>query len=151
MVVTSSTSRARGATGDGCRRSRRAPRRACVASLARFEAASPGFVIRVMGADDSGCKAGLTAGPCQATFLLSSTLYTKKVIVMLWRRSAWIVLVALAVATVVGAAAVAQSVREHSLEPIWTIGWIPAVLVASLARPRTTAQCRRRMHRRSRS
>jgi cytosine/uracil/thiamine/allantoin permease len=63
------------------------------------------------------------------------------------RRSAWSVVVALAVGVVVGAAAVAQSIREHSLEPIWTVGWIPAVLVASLARPHAAGQCRRRRSR----
>jgi hypothetical protein len=60
------------------------------------------------------------------------------------RMPALIVVVALAVAVLVGAAAVAQSVRQHSLEPIWTVGWIPAVLVASLARPHAAGQCRRR-------
>ena len=63
----------------------------------------------------------------------------------------WIVIRALAVAALVGAAAVAQAVSEHSLRPIWTVGGIPAALVASLARPQTAEQCRRRWHRRSRS
>lgn len=62
-------------------------------------------------------------------------------------RPAWIVVVAVALAAVVAAAAVAQSVREHSLQPIWTVGWVPAVLIASLARPRTARQCRRRRSR----
>jgi hypothetical protein len=60
-------------------------------------------------------------------------------------------ILALAVAVVVAAAAVAQSVSEHSLQPIWTVGWIPAALVAALARPQAPGQCRRRLHRRSRS
>lgn len=67
------------------------------------------------------------------------------------KKPAWIVLLALAVAVLAGAAAVAQSVTEHSLQPIWTVGWIPAGLVASVARPQTAGQCRRRLHRRSRS
>jgi hypothetical protein len=57
--------------------------------------------------------------------------------------SAWIVVVALAVSAFVGVAAVAQSVREHSLEPIWTVGWIPAALVAAIARPQKAGHCRR--------
>jgi hypothetical protein len=67
------------------------------------------------------------------------------------KRPARILILALAVAAVVGAAAIAQSVRDHSLEPVWTVGWIPAALVASIARPQTAGQCRRRLHRRSRS
>jgi hypothetical protein len=59
------------------------------------------------------------------------------------KRPARIVVLALAVAAVVGAAAIPQSVREHSLQPIWTVGWIPAALVASLARPQTAGQRRR--------
>jgi uncharacterized membrane protein len=63
------------------------------------------------------------------------------------RRPAWIVVVAPVGAVVVGAAAVALAVREHSLEPIWTVGWIPAVLVAALARPQAEGHCRRRRSR----
>ncbi len=66
------------------------------------------------------------------------------------KRLAWIALLAPAVA-VVGAAAVAQSVTEQSLQPICTVGWIPAGPVVSVAQPQTAAQCRRRFHRRSRS
>jgi hypothetical protein len=33
-------------------------------------------------------------------------------------------------AAIIVGAAIAQAVREHSLDPIWTVGWLPAVLVA---------------------
>ncbi len=67
------------------------------------------------------------------------------------KRPAWILVLALAVAVLVATAAVAQPVSEHSLQPIWTVGWIPAALVAALARPQTAGLCRRRLHRRSRA
>jgi hypothetical protein len=66
-------------------------------------------------------------------------------------RLRWIELVAIGVAVVVAVAAVAQAVRGQSLEPIWTVSWIPAVLAAALARPQTTGRCARRLHRPSRS
>jgi hypothetical protein len=48
------------------------------------------------------------------------------------RRRSLVEVVALVAAVVVAAAAIAQAVREHSVEPILTVGWIPAVLVASV-------------------
>ena len=44
-------------------------------------------------------------------------------------------LAVLLVAGVVLAAALAQAVREHSWGPLEQVGWIPAVLVASLYGP----------------
>ena len=38
---------------------------------------------------------------------------------------------ALVIAVVIAGLAVAQAIRHHSLEPIWLVGWIPAVLVGS--------------------
>ena len=36
----------------------------------------------------------------------------------------------LALAALIMAAAIAQAVRQDSLGPVWTVGWLPAVLVA---------------------
>lgn len=33
-------------------------------------------------------------------------------------------------AVIIAGTAIAQAVRAHSLGPIWTVGWLPAVLVA---------------------
>jgi hypothetical protein len=52
------------------------------------------------------------------------------------------------VALSVTAAAIARAIGEHSLEPIWTIGWIPAVLIASIGRPNRRGDCVRRLQRR---
>jgi hypothetical protein len=57
--------------------------------------------------------------------------------------------VTIGVVAVVAVAATAQAIREHSWQPIWQVGWLPAVLVASLSRPRTTGDCRRWVRRRS--
>ena len=46
-------------------------------------------------------------------------------------RLRWVVAIgSLAVVLLVAGAAIAQAVREHSLDPIWTVGWLPAVMVA---------------------
>jgi len=42
---------------------------------------------------------------------------------------------ALDVAAVVGGLTIAQAVRQHSLTPIWLIGWLPAVIVGVSHRP----------------
>lgn len=39
---------------------------------------------------------------------------------------------ALAIAVVIVGLAIAQAISHHSLEPIWQVGWIPAVLVGSI-------------------
>jgi hypothetical protein len=49
-------------------------------------------------------------------------------------------IVVLAVAAVVLVATVVQAVRERSWGPVLEIGWLPAVVVASLYRPRN--RCR---------
>jgi hypothetical protein len=61
------------------------------------------------------------------------------------RRFSLYELVAIVAATVVAAAAIAQAIREHSWEPILLVGWLPAVLVASLSRPHSARDCWRRL------
>ena len=58
-------------------------------------------------------------------------------------------LVAIVAAAVVAGAAIAQAIREHSWEPILTVAWLPAVLVASLSRPQSARRCWRRLTRRT--
>jgi hypothetical protein len=58
----------------------------------------------------------------------------------------WVAIVA---AAVVAGAAIAQAIREQSLEPIVLVAWLPAVLVASLSRPQSARHCWRRLTRRS--
>ena len=43
----------------------------------------------------------------------------------------WVWAVSLGVALAVAGASVAQAIHEHGLEPIWSVGWIPAVLVGA--------------------
>lgn len=69
---------------------------------------------------------------------------------MVRRRIGWYEVVSLAAAAVVAGAAIAQAIREHSLEPIWTVGWIPAMLVATFA-AHPTGRCSSRLRGRSRS
>jgi hypothetical protein len=69
---------------------------------------------------------------------------------MVRRRVGWYQVVALVAAAVVAGAAIAQAIRERSLEPIWMVGWIPAVLVATFG-ARTTGRCSSRSRGRSRS
>ena len=46
-------------------------------------------------------------------------------------RNRWILAAATAVlASIIMSSAIAQAVREHSLGPVWMVGWLPAVLVA---------------------
>jgi hypothetical protein len=42
---------------------------------------------------------------------------------------------------VVGAAAIAAAIGEHSWQPIWSVGWLPAVLIATLRRPAGPRAC----------
>jgi len=58
-------------------------------------------------------------------------------------------LVAIVAAAVVAGAAIAQAIRENSWEPILTVAWLPAVLVASLSRPQSARRCWRRLTRRT--
>jgi hypothetical protein len=46
-------------------------------------------------------------------------------------RTRWIVAaVTVAVSVIIIGSAVAQAIRQHSLDPVWSVGWLPAVLVA---------------------
>jgi hypothetical protein len=67
----------------------------------------------------------------------------------LQRRFGWYVWVTVALGSVTVGVRVAQAVQEHSWGPIWMVGWIPAVLVASLGTRRTHGGCRPRARRRS--
>ena len=58
-------------------------------------------------------------------------------------------LVAIVAAAVVAGAAIAQAIRENSWEPILTVAWLPAVLVASLSHPQSARGCWRRLTRRT--
>jgi hypothetical protein len=47
------------------------------------------------------------------------------------RRVRWAVAIgSLVLVLLIAGAAIAQAVRQHSLDPIWTVGWLPAVVVA---------------------
>jgi hypothetical protein len=43
---------------------------------------------------------------------------------------------ALILAVVIGVLTIIQAIRQDGWEPIWLIGWLPAVLVGVLAPPR---------------
>jgi hypothetical protein len=47
----------------------------------------------------------------------------------------------LAIAAVIAVASVVQAIRQDSWGPIWAIGWLPAVLVASLWAPAVDKPC----------
>ncbi|MBV8462884.1 MAG: hypothetical protein JO368_06300 [Acidimicrobiales bacterium] len=58
------------------------------------------------------------------------------------RRRRMVVVVAMvAIAAFVAVASVVQAVREDSWGPIWSVGWLPAVLVASLWTPVRRRDC----------
>ena len=58
-------------------------------------------------------------------------------------RARWILTAGtFAVCAVIAGAAIAQAARQHSLGPIWTAGWLPAVLVAVF--PAVTGRGRQR-------
>ena len=65
------------------------------------------------------------------------------------RRFAWYDRVMFAVFAIVAGAAIAQAIREDTWQPIWQVGWLPAVLVASVSRPQRAGDCRRRLRRHS--
>jgi hypothetical protein len=47
------------------------------------------------------------------------------------RRIRWAVAIgSLAVILLIAGAAIVQAVRQDSLDPIWAVGWLPAVVVA---------------------
>ena len=47
----------------------------------------------------------------------------------------------LAIAALIACAGVVQAVRQESWEPIWSIGWLPAIVVAMLWTPRSGKSC----------
>jgi lipopolysaccharide export LptBFGC system permease protein LptF len=53
----------------------------------------------------------------------------------------------LAVAAVVLGLSVAQAVRQGSLDPIWAIAWLPAVIAAAFYRPPSGKRCTLRLRR----
>ena len=53
----------------------------------------------------------------------------------------------LAIAAFVAVASLVQAVRDDSWAPIWSIGWLPAVLVASIWMPAARKRCWPRLHR----
>ena len=58
------------------------------------------------------------------------------------KRPPMIVVIAVpAISAFVALASVVQAVRQDSWEPIWSIGWLPAVLVASLWTPASGRPC----------
>jgi hypothetical protein len=57
----------------------------------------------------------------------------------------------LVVAAVVTGLSVAQAVRQHSFEPILLIGWLPAVMIGALYRPKPGRSCSNRFLRRPQS
>lgn len=55
----------------------------------------------------------------------------------------------LAIAAFVAAATVAQAIRQDSWGPIWSIGWLPAVIVAATWTTAGTERCRPRPRRKA--
>jgi hypothetical protein len=46
-------------------------------------------------------------------------------------RIRWIVAAGtVAVFVIILGSAIAQAIQQHSLDPVWSVGWLPAVLVA---------------------
>jgi hypothetical protein len=70
---------------------------------------------------------------------------------MRMRRTRIYVAAALLIAGLVAGAATAQAIREHSWQPIWSVAWLPAVLVVTLGSPASPRACVRRPRRRARS
>jgi len=50
---------------------------------------------------------------------------------------------------IVAAASIAQAIREESWQPIWSVGWLPAVLFATLRPPTGPRPCLPRLRRRA--
>jgi hypothetical protein len=45
-------------------------------------------------------------------------------------RTRWILVAGtFAVSAIIIGSAIAQAIRQHSLDPVWMVGWLPAVLV----------------------
>jgi hypothetical protein len=67
------------------------------------------------------------------------------------RRNRIYVVVTLVAVGVVAGAAIAAAIRERRWQPIWSVGWLPAVLVATLYPRANEGSCRRRLRRGARS
>ncbi|MBV9943269.1 MAG: hypothetical protein JO262_14185 [Solirubrobacterales bacterium] len=65
------------------------------------------------------------------------------------RRFGWYEWATVALGAALVGFGIAQAIWEHSWAPIWTVGWIPAVLAASLGTRRTRDGCWPRSRRRS--
>jgi hypothetical protein len=57
------------------------------------------------------------------------------------RRRRVVAIAVAAFAAFVAVASVVQAVRQDSWSPIWSVGWLPAVLVASLSTPLHSRDC----------
>ena len=62
------------------------------------------------------------------------------------RRHPAVAAVVVAIALFVAGATVVAATRQDSWGPVWATGWLPAVVVASLART-DSARCRQRLRR----
>jgi hypothetical protein len=65
----------------------------------------------------------------------------------LWSKAS---VVALIVAAIVVGASIANAITTASFDPIWMIGWLPAVLVGALYGPKPGRRCSRLTLRRPR-
>jgi hypothetical protein len=63
------------------------------------------------------------------------------------RRPAIITLLLLSIAAFVAVATVVEAIRQGSWGPIWSVGWLPAVLLAWLWAPASEKPCRPRLRR----
>lgn len=59
----------------------------------------------------------------------------------------WVTLLGVGVVT---GSAIAQAIRERSWQPIWSVAWLPAVLIATLHRPASPRDCLPWLRRRAR-
>jgi hypothetical protein len=64
------------------------------------------------------------------------------------KRFGWYEWVTIALGAAIVALGVAQAIADHTWQPIWTVGWIPAVLVASLGTRWRRGRCWPRSRRR---
>jgi hypothetical protein len=63
------------------------------------------------------------------------------------RRRKVMAAVVVAIAAFIAVASAVQAVRQDSWAPIWSVGWLPAVCVASLWIPSRGRDCRPRLRR----
>lgn len=58
-------------------------------------------------------------------------------------RTRWILTAAMfAVAAIILGSAIAQAIRQQSLDPVWMVGWLPAVMVAGMTGRRGSSRGR---------